>query len=132
MGGRTPGGMGMRPGAPAAVPTTAATTVPTTTSSAGTAPSPTATPPSPTPTPAITAASTPAEIYQVDCAVCHGVQRQGGRAPALLPSTLTGDPSYFVSVVEYGAPGTLMPGWLGQGLTAAQIRALVDYLRTTP
>ncbi len=86
-----------------------------------------ATPSAPTP-----AAATSAQLYTADCAVCHGTSRQGGPGPALLPSTLTGDASYYVSVVEYGAPGTLMPGWLAQGLTADRIRALVEYLRAVP
>jgi mono/diheme cytochrome c family protein len=117
-----PGGMGMMQPAATVAPTVAPTAAPPT------APAPGA---SATATPAAAAPLTPSAIYAQDCAICHGASRQGGTAPPLLPSTLTGDPSYYVRVVTYGFPGSLMLGWRGR-LTDDQIRALVDYLRTTP
>lgn len=119
------------PRAPGPSPTPSAATPAAATPAAGPTALPTASAVA-TPTPAAPLALSPAALYQQDCAVCHGVDRNGGRGPALLPSTLNDSTAYYVSAVEYGVVGTLMPGWLSQGLTDAQIRALVAYLQYTP
>jgi len=47
-----------------------------------------------------------------DCGSCHGLRMKGGLGPALLPSTLKGKSTEFItSTILDGRPGTAMPGW---------------------
>ena len=48
-------------------------------------------------------------LYALNCARCHGDDRSGGRAPALLPERLTGDASQYAKTISNGRGG--MPSW---------------------
>jgi len=61
------------------------------------------------------------------CANCHGADRQGQLAPALLPETLTKDPSIYVNTITNGR--NRMPAF-GEELTPEEIEALVQWLMT--
>jgi cytochrome c55X len=51
-------------------------------------------------------------LLQQDCGSCHGLTRQGGLGPALLPASLDGKPKAFlVHTILDGRPGTAMPPW---------------------
>jgi mono/diheme cytochrome c family protein len=73
--------------------------------------------------------NTAAEFYGSNCAGCHGVDREGGVGPALLPDRLTESDQFYFDTISQGRPGTAMPAWTDQGLSDAQISALVALLR---
>jgi mono/diheme cytochrome c family protein len=73
------------------------------------------------PTPA---SATGQEIYQINCATCHGVGGQGGRGPSLVLTTLT--PEEITSKIGRGSPG-LMPRYKGK-LTPEQIERVTAYV----
>jgi cytochrome c55X len=63
-----------------------------------------------------------------DCGACHGLTRRGGLGPALLPSTLQGKSSdYLSTVILDGRPGSAMPGWRPL-LSEAEARWIADRL----
>lgn len=70
------------------------------------------------------------EIYQRNCAVCHGPAGQGGTGPAFTPggplSTLT-----FEERVKFiGDPRTglgIMPNWERRGMSKEQLRQVAAY-----
>ncbi len=99
-------------------PTTTTTTPPTTT----TTPPPTTTTP-PTTTPDVTAG---AELYLQNCAICHGVEREGTFGPTLIGHGLT-DEELETIIREGGREGTAMPPWKNV-FTAEEIGDLVAYL----
>jgi len=73
---------------------------------------------------------TVSEAYATNCAACHGEQRQGLVGPALTPDRLTrGDNTYF-EIIAQGRAGTVMPSWRAAGMTDAEIRALVAFIKT--
>lgn len=77
----------------------------------------------------VIAGQSAAELYRANCAVCHGADRGGGAGPALLPPSLPRDDAYYIDAIANGRPGTAMPAWSKQGMTADQVAALVAYLR---
>lgn len=68
-------------------------------------------------------------LLKHDCGSCHGMTRQGGLGPPLLPETLRNRPQQLlVNAVLDGRSGTPMPPWRGQ-LTEPEVQWLVDVLR---
>ena len=89
-----------------------------------------------TPQPAKPAAESPspaaAQLYQNNCASCHGDTRLGNTGPALLPQSLSrlrGEK--LTQVITAGRPLTQMPGYAAR-LSAAQISELTAFLRQPP
>ncbi len=51
-------------------------------------------------------------IVRQDCGSCHGMRLTGGLGPALTRERLAEWPiDSLVSVIQFGRPGTPMPGW---------------------
>ena len=68
-------------------------------------------------------------LYAGNCARCHGADRSGDRAPALLPGRLTKDATVYVNTIING-PGP-MPAFGGK-LSAEEIDALVEFILSDP
>ncbi|MCC7130441.1 MAG: hypothetical protein B6D39_01290 [Anaerolineae bacterium UTCFX2] len=74
------------------------------------------------------------EIFQQQCASCHGSQGEGGVGPALNNRALlkiTSDNAFF-SVIRSGVPNTQMPAWgieFGGPLTDEDVRDAVAFIR---
>jgi DNA-binding beta-propeller fold protein YncE/cytochrome c553 len=75
-------------------------------------------------------ASDAAALYQSHCASCHGADRLGGVAPALLPGNLERlrRPEALKTISE-GRIATQMPGFSGK-LSADEIKSLGDFIYT--
>jgi mono/diheme cytochrome c family protein len=75
------------------------------------------------------AASPGGQVFQANCASCHGAQGEGGIGPKLAGVVTHDFPNETdqISVVTKGKGA--MPAF-GGNLTAAQIRQVVDYTRT--
>lgn len=69
------------------------------------------------------------ELFQQNCAKCHGTNRTGGRGPALLPSRLTEEASVYIDTITSGRGG--MPSFEDK-LSTEEIEALVAFLQTEP
>ncbi len=75
------------------------------------------------------------EIYNEQCASCHGADGEGGVGTTLNSKTLlqnTHDDIFF-SVIRSGVPSTDMPAWsvdYGGALTDEDIRSVVTYIRS--
>ncbi len=67
------------------------------------------------------------EIYTQLCARCHGIEMEGGAAPAFVITAETSD-EYLVTTIRDGFGA--MAGF-GETLTDAQIRRVVDFLRAS-
>jgi mono/diheme cytochrome c family protein len=70
------------------------------------------------------------DIYVASCARCHGASGQGGTGPKLAGKAVVRDfpnEADQTRLVETGRDG--MPSFQG-GLTAAEIRQVVEYTRT--
>jgi nitrite reductase (NO-forming) / hydroxylamine reductase len=77
-------------------------------------------------------AKQPEEIYQENCASCHGADYGGYLAPALNATTLKGrSPTALRSVVMTGSFDTLMPPFYGK-LSDDEIRGVIKHLQATP
>ncbi len=82
--------------------------------------------------PAAAKVSDGAALYARECASCHGADRLGGAAPALLPESLRRlKPAAAERVVAEGRAATQMPAF-GDRLTTEEIAALVAFLYTAP
>jgi cytochrome c oxidase cbb3-type subunit III len=74
-------------------------------------------------------------LYAEQCAGCHGINGEGGTAPALKDRMVlknTPDQVFF-SVIRSGVPNTQMPSWsvdFGGPLTDEEIRDLVALMRS--
>lgn len=69
-------------------------------------------------------------IFKKECSHCHGEDRLGFTAPALLPENLKRlKPKQAVISIRDGLPATQMPAF-GDELTQEQIQSLVDYIYT--
>ena len=68
------------------------------------------------------------EIYEENCASCHGKDRLGLTAPPLIPEYLERYPeSKLKKVVKNGIPATQMPAF--PNLSEEELRALIAYIR---
>ena len=81
---------------------------------------------------AVVATPTTPELYTSHCAECHGINRQGGIGPALLPGNLKRlRQSKAEVVIEQGRTATQMPAF-GEALSEDQIKQLAEYIFTPP
>ncbi len=72
------------------------------------------------------------QLYQNNCASCHGSDHGGYLAPALNEETLQGrSPTALRSLIMTGSFETLMPPFFGR-LSDQEIRAMVKHLKSTP
>ena len=70
----------------------------------------------------------PEDLYQQNCAACHGADRLGLGGPALLPENLKRlRKKSAIETITTGRPATQMPPF-GEKLTTAQISTLVDHI----
>jgi len=75
-------------------------------------------------------AAEPAELYQQQCAACHGPDRLGLMGPALLPENLERlKKPEALKVIRDGRPATQMEGF-GAKLAAEDIQSLTDWIYT--
>lgn len=73
-----------------------------------------------------------AAIFRDKCAACHGVDRLGGMAPALLPESLERlKPDALRDVLRNGRAATQMPGFADQ-LSDPELDRLATWLKTAP
>ncbi|MDZ7851671.1 MAG: cytochrome D1 domain-containing protein [Halomonas sp.] len=71
-------------------------------------------------------------LYQVQCASCHGEDRLGGIGPALLPGNLSRlKPEAAEAVIRDGRAASQMPAF-GEQLDDDQIRSLAEWLYREP
>ena len=68
-------------------------------------------------------------LYRSRCAVCHGINAEGYRGPALTRGTGThgGSDSDLFAIIRNGIPKTAMGG---SSLSDSEIRSVMAYLRT--
>ena len=72
------------------------------------------------------------ELYQNNCASCHGSDHGGYLAPALNADTLKGrSPTALRTIVMAGSFDTLMPPFYGR-LSDDEIRGVIKHLQSTP
>ncbi len=72
------------------------------------------------------------QLFQDNCASCHGSDHGGYIAPALNSTTLKGrSPTVLRTTIMTGSFDTLMPPFYGR-LKDQQIRALVKHIQSTP
>ncbi|SEK76046.1 nitrite reductase [Halomonas daqiaonensis] len=72
------------------------------------------------------------DLYQVQCASCHGEDRLGGIGPALLPGNLSRlKPEAAETVIRDGRPASQMPAF-GEQLDDGQIRSLAEWIYRAP
>lgn len=69
-------------------------------------------------------------FYAASCASCHGLDREGGIGPSLTIEALTEPDQRYIATIRDGRAGSSMPAWGAAGLSDAEIRTLVAYLRT--
>lgn len=78
------------------------------------------------------AESGPLQLYIQHCAACHGADRLGGMAPALLPDNLTRlSATGAAKAIADGLIATQMPGF-GSTLSREEIQSLVGLIYTPP
>ncbi len=78
------------------------------------------------------AAFNPHQLYEDNCASCHGSDHGGYLAPALNADTLKGrSPTALRTIVMAGSFDTLMPPFYGK-LTDDEIRGVIKHLQSTP
>lgn len=73
-----------------------------------------------------------AQLYQNNCAVCHGANMEGGVGPTLVQHKwLHGEPTRanLQKVIGNGVPDKGMPSW-SPSLKSSEIEALADYIAT--
>ncbi len=69
-------------------------------------------------------------LYQLNCAECHGADRLGGIGPALLPENLKRlKQKNAIGVIANGRPASQMPAF-GEQLSEIQITALTELIYT--
>ena len=73
-------------------------------------------------------------IYTVNCASCHGVQGEGGIAPALNSEQFlsAAEDEQITSLIAVGVPGSQMSAYsldFGGPLTSEQIEAVTTFIR---
>ena len=69
-------------------------------------------------------------LFKLQCARCHGISGNGGNAPSLKRLQLphAPDDASLMTIIQYGIPGTEMPGtWL---LTPPDVRLVAGYVRS--
>jgi mono/diheme cytochrome c family protein len=72
------------------------------------------------------------QFFAINCAACHGADRQGIVGPALTKDVLTESDDFYFDTIANGREGTVMPAWRDAGpLNDEEISALVTFLKTT-
>lgn len=74
--------------------------------------------------------STGQEIYQRNCAVCHGANGHGGKGPAFTPGGPLATLSFDERVKFIGDPRSglgIMPAWERRGMSKEQLRQVAAY-----
>lgn len=76
-----------------------------------------------------------ADLYEVNCSSCHGIDGKGGIAPALATMQFLGSVSedQIIQLTALGVPGSEMVAYSldnGGPLTSEQIRAIAVYLQS--
>ena len=77
-------------------------------------------------------AETGENLYQYNCAQCHGKNREGAVGPSLVDNIwLHGEPTKanLINIITKGIPDKAMPGWAST-LSAENIALISDYLLT--
>ncbi|RYZ94371.1 MAG: c-type cytochrome, partial [Moraxellaceae bacterium] len=77
-------------------------------------------------------AETGENLYQSNCAQCHGKNREGALAPSLVDDVwVHGAPTRqnLIAIIANGIPGKAMPGWAST-LSNENIALIADYLLT--
>ncbi|MEJ2060923.1 MAG: c-type cytochrome [Gammaproteobacteria bacterium] len=76
------------------------------------------------------AAPNGAQLFQQNCAVCHGEHGRGGvGVPLALPSFQSSvDNAYLAKTIRLGRPGRVMPAF--PSLSDAEVNAIVHYVRS--
>ena len=82
-----------------------------------------------------TAVAAGAELYQANCAACHGEEGDGVDAPSLNSKQFLADThdAVIFNIVASGVPATEMPAWsqaYGGPFTDEQIRQIVAFIRS--
>lgn len=68
-------------------------------------------------------------LLKHDCGSCHGMTRQGGLGPALLPEVLSNkSDAMLMAAILDGRPSTPMPPWRGL-LSEQDARWLIEAIR---
>lgn len=76
------------------------------------------------------ASALPKDLYQENCASCHGAQRLGGMGPALLPENLSRlKKPEAARMIRESRPGVQMPAF-GKTLNDAEVAQLVALIYT--
>ena len=74
----------------------------------------------------------PASVYTANCAPCHGLQREGGEAPRLRDDRLTEPDAFYIDTILEGRLAAGMPSWAAAGMSEAQARVILEFLRSDP
>jgi aldose sugar dehydrogenase len=71
-----------------------------------------------------------ADLYQANCAQCHGALLQGAQGPSLLQNAdpRLNDESDVARIIRDGLPEKGMPGWNGK-ISAAEITSLAQFIK---
>src|SRR6516162_7197208 len=69
------------------------------------------------------------KLFQVHCALCHGLKGEGGRGPVLTRPKLSRAPddAALLSILDNGIPGTEMPG--AGAMSDREMRQTAAYVR---
>ena len=72
-----------------------------------------------------------AEIYALNCAVCHGTGAEGGAVgPTLISAEVKAkDDEHYRQTITNGVAGTAMPAWEGR-LSEQEVDDLIAFLRS--
>jgi len=78
---------------------------------------------------------TGSQLFDQNCASCHGAAGEGGDSPALDATQFlqTVSDEQISSIIATGVPGTEMPAWaqdFGGPLTSEQVKSAVTYIRS--
>jgi len=68
------------------------------------------------------------QTYLDSCAGCHGVDREGGIGPALIPARLSSNDAFYFDIIENGRQGTIMPAW-GTTYSVEEMWMLLGFIR---
>jgi mono/diheme cytochrome c family protein len=70
------------------------------------------------------------EFFANNCAVCHGLNREGGVGLPLTRDRLTEPDQFYIDTITNGR-GAIMPAWGPQGLDEDEIASIVTWLKNT-
>lgn len=85
--------------------------------------------PVPAPPAALVGGSPVKEYVLGRCGGCHGSQLQGNVGPSLQTASLTRPDADYISTILKGRPGTAMPSFEEVGVSPAEVKIIVDFLK---